>query len=239
MAVAEATLNGILLIDKPILYTSHDIVDVVRRKVGFRRVGHAGTLDPMATGLLVILLGAYTSMFERFSSEDKGYEGILTLGVQTRTQDLEGQIIGTGETRGIKESEIRKVFKRFTGTIVQEAPQFSSARVQGVKAYKLARKQKDFTPPSKTVFVKRLDMLRYTEPDVYFRAEVSKGTYLRTLASDIGSAIGTGAVLSSLRRTRSGSFGIEEGVTTQRLERMTVSEIKAHSAKQAAKLHRA
>ncbi|MBF0253777.1 MAG: tRNA pseudouridine(55) synthase TruB [Candidatus Omnitrophica bacterium] len=223
-------MNGILLVDKPILYTSHDMVDVVRRKTGIRRVGHAGTLDPMATGLLIMLLGPSTSLFQDLSVLDKDYEGIMTLGMETRTQDLEGMVTRTASYEHIREKDVRAAFGRFTGKIQQTVPQYSSAKVKGKKGYELARKSIPFDAPVKTVEIKRLDLLRFSPPDVYFSTRVSKGTYLRAVCADVGSELGAGMVLSSLRRTRVGAFDVADSLSPENLKRLDGSEIARRAA---------
>jgi len=230
-------MNGILLIDKPILYTSHDVVDVVRRKLSLRRVGHAGTLDPMATGLLVVLVGTATSLFEALSSQDKCYEGVMTLGMEARTQDTEGEIFRTADTSGIREEGVRKVFEQYTGIYQQRTPHYSSAKIQGRKGYQLARKNINFEPPLKTVEVRELTLKAFADPDVYFLAHVSKGTYLRALANDVGQALGVGALLSALRRTRSGRYAIQDSLTLERFKGMSLEKIKDHTTVQLDKFY--
>jgi len=225
-------MNGILLIDKPILYTSHDIVDCVRRKLKIRRVGHAGTLDPMATGLLVVMVGTTTSLFEALSSQDKTYEGMMTLGMEARTQDAEGEIVRTADTDGVREEDVRNVFGQFRGRLEQQIPHYSAAKIHGKKGYELARKRIDFKPPVKTIDVKELRLQAFLNPDIYFYACVSKGTYLRALAADIGTALRVGAVLTALRRVCSGCYHVRESLTLVDLERLSQEELARHGAHQ-------
>lgn len=221
------SMEGILLIDKPILWTSHDVVDAVRRRTGLRQVGHAGTLDPMATGLLVILVGGATKAFSGFEAHEKEYEGILTLGIRTDTQDLEGRITATADPSPMDAERIRSAFRSFTGIIEQPVPRYSSARVEGYKAYELARKNVPFEPPVKTVEVKSLEMAGFHGPDVWFSAIVSKGTYIRALCEGVGLKLGCGAVLSALRRMRSGAFHVRDSVRPDDLSRMAAPQIRA------------
>jgi tRNA pseudouridine55 synthase len=202
-------MKGILLINKPILYTSHDIVDIVRRKLGIKRVGHAGTLDPMATGLLILLIGDCTKLFDSLSAEDKYYDGMMTLGYSTKTQDCEGVITDARDASHITSKDIETVFQEFTGKLEQRVPQYSSAKIKGRKAYELARKDQVFETPVKTVEIHALNLEGFNNPDVFFSTHVSKGTYLRAIASDVGDKLGVGMMLSSLRRTGSGEFHLD------------------------------
>ena len=220
-------MEGLLLIDKPILWTSHDVVDAVRRRAGLRQVGHAGTLDPMATGLLILLVGRATKAFSSFEAHDKEYEGMLTLGLRTDTLDLEGRIVSTSDPSAVDAAQARSAFSSTVGRIEQPVPHYSSARVKGAKAYELARKNVSFEPPVKTVEIKSLELLRMESPDVWFSTVVSKGTYVRSLCDEIGRKLGCGAVLSALRRLRSGPFLVRDSVPVEALSRMRAPEIAA------------
>ena len=224
-------MNGILLIDKPILYTSHDIVDEVRWKLGLRRVGHAGSLDPMATGLLLVMVGPSTSLFGTLSVQDKSYEGVMTLGIKSRTQDAEGEITDEQDSEKVTEENLSRVFQQFTGVIEQQTPQYSSARIGGKKAYQLARKRVEFQAPIKEVEIKELELRAYAKPDVYFASTVSKGTYLRALAHETGEALGVGAILSGLRRTRSGCFSLKDSWPLKEFKAMPVKTIMIQAQK--------
>jgi tRNA pseudouridine55 synthase len=227
-------LNGLLLIDKPILFTSHDVVDVVRRVLGERRVGHAGTLDPMATGLLIMMIGPSTSLFDQLSGDDKSYQGVMTLGYATATQDTEGIITGSGDPDGITEADIVKRFGEFIGTSEQQAPLYSAAKSKGRKGYEAARRGlgATFTPPVKQIRVSELRLDAFSAPDAFFTCRVSRGTYIRTLVSDIGAKLGVPATLTSLRRTSCGLFDISGAVTLNALKEMSPEETSRHLERQ-------
>ena len=221
------SFNGILLIDKPLLYTSHDIVEIVRRKLGLQRVGHTGTLDPMATGLLVILVGEGTRSFDRHVMDDKEYEGVMTLGMVTDTQDLEGRIERFQEPPDFGVGDILKVFREFCGVIEQRIPRYSSAKINGIASHRLARRNVPFEQALKRVEVKRLELSGFENPDIFFSIAVSKGTYVRTLCEDIGNALGVGAVLSGLRRIRSGPFLIHASVSLEGFKNLSLRAVQA------------
>lgn len=220
-------MNGILLVDKPLFYTSHDVVDAIRRKSGLRRVGHAGTLDPMATGLLVVLIGSATGFFSRYAADDKEYEGSMTLGIETDTQDLEGRILRWETPPPVGEAEVREAFRRRLGIRPQRVPLYSAARIGGKKAYALARAGRIFVPPVKQVEVKSFVLRAFGMPEVFFSACVSKGTYVRALCDEIGKELGTGAVLSALRRTRSGGFYLRDGAGLDELTGLSADRFAA------------
>lgn len=219
-------MNGILLIDKPFQWTSHDVVDEVRRKIGQKRVGHAGTLDPMATGLLVLLLGEATSLFGHFEKDDKVYEGSMMLGATTDTDDGEG-VIHYLPHHPLDFERIREVFYTMRGSQRQTPPLYSAVSVKGKRLYELARK--GVTPEveikSRLIEIFELDLIRWSMPDLYFRVTCSKGTYVRSLCRVIGEKIGCGAFLSSLRRVRSGRFDLAHALTVAQLREMKYSEV--------------
>jgi tRNA pseudouridine55 synthase len=214
--------NEILLIDKPAGWTSFDVVAKTRgrRKAQFKaagvtatkrqlRVGHAGTLDPFATGLLVLLLGDATKRADEFLKLDKTYEATVTLGRTSTTGDPEGEITEVSERRPTRE-EITTVLADLTGEIIQTPPAYSAIKINGQRAYKLARKGQVVEIPKRTVTIYRLELLDYAYPELKIRAHVGSGTYIRTLAEDIGSALGVGGYCSQLRRTEVGKWRIED-----------------------------
>jgi tRNA pseudouridine55 synthase len=204
--------NGILLIDKPAGITSFDIIRRLRRQLGGTpKIGHAGTLDPMATGLMIMLFGSYTKRAIEFSKLDKTYIGEMTLGSVSSTGDREGELSIVSKIIP-SEQEIYSVFKKFEGEIVQIPSKYSAIKVGGIEAYKLARKGREVEIPSRKVTVHQLRVISYEYPKVNFEAEVSSGTYIRTLAEDIGSSLETGAYLSDLRRIKIGRFLIENSI---------------------------
>ncbi|MEE8359719.1 MAG: tRNA pseudouridine(55) synthase TruB [Candidatus Omnitrophota bacterium] len=211
-------MNGIIIIDKPNGLTSHDVVLFLRRRFGIKKVGHAGTLDPMATGVLVLLLGEATKLSNSFICDDKEYEGVLRLGIKTRTCDKEGEVLSTRDISGISDKTIKDVAASFLGTIDQVPPMFSALKRDGKKLYKLARKGIEIKLEPRKVTIHELDIKNIELPDVWFKVGCSKGTYIRKLAEDIGDRIGCGAHLAALRRTRSGRFRIEDSVAFKELE---------------------
>lgn len=225
---AKSALNGLLLIDKPILHTSHDVVDAVRRVLGERRVGHAGTLDPMATGLLIIMVGPSTTLFDTLSGSDKTYEGVMTFGYATATQDAEGRIVGTGDPGGITGDQVADCFAGFVGRIDQKAPLYSAVKKNGRKGYEAARRGQgdSFEAPVRQVEVKRLRLDAFQNPDAYFSCLVSRGTYIRTLAADAGERLGVPATLTALRRTSSGPFHVSDAVTPSALKHAGADELR-------------
>lgn len=211
--------DGMLLVDKPSGPTSHDIVDYVRRKYRVKKVGHAGTLDPMACGLLIILLGSFTKKSIHFSNYDKEYEARLLLGVSTDTADKEGKIVETkgleGYEKGIK--EIENTLAVFRGRIRQVPPMYSAKKIKGRKLYELARKGIVAKREPKEVRIDELKLLGVSLPEVSFYVKCSKGTYIRQLAHDIGEQIGCGGHLVYLKRTKIGPYSNENAVPFNKL----------------------
>lgn len=214
-------LDGILLVDKPQEWTSHDVVNFVKGRYRLAKAGHGGTLDPMATGLLVLLFGKATKCSDRVMAGEKVYEGELTLGVTTDSQDREGEIL---ETRPLPPELTPAAFQallpNFTGEILQVPPMVSALKKDGVPLYKLARQGKTIEREPRPVTIHELEILRWAPPVVGLRVRCGKGTYVRTLAHDLGESLGCGAHLSALRRTRSGSFSVEDAVTVDTLREM-------------------
>jgi len=212
--------EGMVLVDKPAGITSHDAVDFIRKKFKIKKVGHAGTLDPMATGLLVILLGRFTKRSAEFSGYDKEYEARLCLGSVTDTLDKEGTLTEEKDLSLYKQEieNMGKIFESFTGEIEQLPPMFSAKKIGGKKLYEFARKGIVLERKPKKVLIKNLEILNIDLPYVTFRLRCSKGTYVRQLAHDIGEKIGCGAHLDRLRRTKIGPFSIQYALTLDRLE---------------------
>lgn len=214
-------VDGVLIIDKPAGWTSHDVVARVRRICEERSVGHLGTLDPMATGVLPLLLGKLTRLAQFFTSADKAYEGSIRFGFATDTYDAEGEKIGKEVSPKFDQMELEECLAGFRGPIEQVPPPYSAKKVNGVPAYKLARRQEPVELKRINVDVTELALRRFnpTEFVMDFAAVVSSGAYLRSLAHDLGQALGTGAHLSALRRTRVGGFHLSDAVTLEALER--------------------
>jgi len=194
---------GLLIVDKPVGPTSHQIVHIVRKGTGIRKVGHAGTLDPRASGVLVLCLGAATRLSEYLSARDKRYQALVRFGVATTTYDSDGDVTQTGGVVPPLDT-IQQALTAFRGRIEQAPPPFSAVKIQGRKAYQLARRGEPPALAPRPVDIRRLDVIDYTPPDLALDVECSAGTYIRTLAHDLGQTLGCGAHLSALRRTASG-----------------------------------
>ena len=202
--------DGVLLVDKPPRLTSHDVVDRLRRHFGFRKVGHCGTLDPAATGLLVIVLERATKLQANLMIEDKTYEGMMLLGVATDSQDGDGKVIAEKPVPALTEADIETVLAKFRGDLQQIPPMVSAIKHEGTPLYKLARKGKTIERKPRLVHIYDLRMLKLDLPRVHLRVTCTKGTYVRTLCHDIGETLGCGAHLAGLRRTRSGKFDVKD-----------------------------
>lgn len=201
--------SGLLLIDKPSSISSFDIIRRLRRQTNVRKIGHAGTLDPFATGLMIMLLGSATKQAGHFSGLDKTYLAEMTLGATSATGDREGEKTPVSGRQPTLQG-VTAALKRFEGDIMQTPPAYSAIKVNGVRAYKLARQGKTITMPPREVTVYEIKLLDYDYPVVRFEANVSSGTYVRTLAQDIGEELKTGAYLSELQRTRIGDFAVAQ-----------------------------
>lgn len=220
-------IHGVLNLNKPPKITSRQAVDYVKRLLDVKKAGHGGTLDPDATGVLLICIGDGTKLFEALQAGTKEYEGTLTLGIATDTLDANGQIIKTADTSQITPNQIRSACQQFVGEIEQMPPMFSAVKHKGKPLYKLARRGIEVERRSRQVFIESIELLWFSLPEVRFRVVCSKGTYIRTLAADIGTALGCGAHLSELIRTRSGVFKIESAYTFDSLERTPESAYQA------------
>lgn len=211
-------MDGIFNIDKPLGLTSHDVVARVRRISGQRKVGHAGTLDPMATGVLPVVLGKATRLVEYLADADKAYRAVVALGATSDTYDREGLITPTPDVLMPSRERVEAVLDRFRGAIEQLPPMHSAIKVGGKKLYELARAGIEVERQPRRVTITRLDLEAYNPPALQLFVECSKGTYIRSLACDIGLALGTGAYLDALTRTRHGPFSIEGALTLDGLE---------------------
>lgn len=211
--------EGILLVDKPIGPSSFNIVYQVRRLSGVRKVGHAGTLDPQASGLMIILVGKeWTKQASSFLKLDKTYQVEITLGQTSSTGDSEGQIVQVSDTKPADE-KVTKMIEQFIGSIEQTPPAFSAIKIDGQRAYKMARKGEKVDLEPRKVTIRSIEKLKYIYPKISFETCVSSGTYIRSLAADIGLALGTGAYMSALRRTKIGDYDINQAVTLEQLKR--------------------
>lgn len=211
-------MHGILLIDKSPGMTSHDVVRRLRRLLGTRRVGHTGTLDPMATGVLPVAVGEGTRLVEFLMEGDKEYLATLRLGMTTTTQDAEGEILAERSWQGVDRAALESAAADLRGAILQLPPMYSALKRNGVPLHRLARQGMEVEREPRPVTIFRLDILRVELPLVEIAVTCSKGTYVRTLAYDLGEALGCGAHLTALRRTRSGPFGVADCLTLEALE---------------------
>ncbi len=220
--------EGILPVDKPAGPTSHDIVDEVRRHFRLAKVGHGGTLDPMATGLLVILLGRGTRLSNYLIGSDKTYEGTMHLGVATDTEDLDGKVVAEADCSRVTQERLEEEMKKWKGDVMQTPPMVSAIKRDGVPLYKLARKGKVVEREPRLIHIYEFALLDFAPPRARFRLKCTKGTYVRTLCADIGRALGCGAHLAQLRRTRSGSLTVENAVPFEKLIEMEQDELIRH-----------
>jgi tRNA pseudouridine55 synthase len=220
-----ATPDGVLLVDKAEGMTSHDVVALIRRKLEIKKVGHCGTLDPIATGLLLLTLGRGTKIQDLLMSEDKEYAGTLTLGISTTTQDRQGEVVDQREVPALGENEVRAAFEKFRGDFYQMPPMVSAIKHGGVPLYKLARQGKVVERKPRLVHVYRYSIDRIAPPEIDFSVLCSKGFYVRTYAHDIGEALGCGAHLKSLRRWKSGRFNVDRAITVDAIKTAPREEI--------------
>jgi tRNA pseudouridine55 synthase len=211
-------IDGILIVDKPKGWTSHDVCAFVRKRFKIKKVGHAGTLDPLATGVLVLLLGKATKRSAEMTACDKDYFGVMQLGLKTDSHDSDGKIIGEAPWEAVTLEEIQKKGRDFVGDIIQVPPMISALKYQGVRLYKLARKGQVIPREGRPVTVHEFRIEKKDGPYVHFFARVSKGTYLRTLVNDLGETLGCYATLADLRRIRSGHFQLGDSVAIEELK---------------------
>ena len=210
-------MNGVIIIDKPMGKTSHDIVAMMRKKFGTRRVGHTGTLDPMATGVLPICIGNATRAADMMTESDKKYRAVLMLGKRTDTLDIEGEILEERPVN-VTDSEIRDAVNSFLGEIDQIPPMYSAIKKDGKKLYELARQGIELEREARRICIYSIDIVNISVPYVTIDVHCSKGTYIRSLCDDIGKRLGTGAVMTALCRTYTAGFSIDDAYTTEQIE---------------------
>ena len=220
---AAAPVSGLLNIDKPQGMTSHDVVAIVRRIARQRQVGHAGTLDPLATGVLIVVLGAATRVVEYVADADKVYRAIIRFGLTTDTWDAEGSITGQRDASGLSLAIIEQALSAFVGEIQQVPPMYSAIKRDGQPLYKLARRGLTVERQPRTVVIHRLHIEDWSPPDLTLCIECSKGTYVRSLAHDLGQAVGSGAYLAALTRLAVGQFRLEDAVSLAMLQQGAAS----------------
>src|SRR5437868_4844052 len=226
--LSGTTADGVLLVDKAPGMTSHDVVALVRHRLQIKNVGHCGTLDPIATGLLLLTIGRGTKIQDLLMAEDKEYSGTMTLGVSTATHDRQGDIIETREVSGSSDNAIRAAFEKFRGDFYQMPPMVSAIKHGGVPLYKLAREGKIVEREPRLVHVYRYSIDRIALPEINFSVLCSKGFYVRTYAHDIGQALGCGAHLKSLRRLKSGRFDVAQAITVEEIKTAPRQEVVGH-----------
>src|SRR5215471_3879929 len=222
---APASPDGVLLVDKAEGMTSHDVVALARRKLGTKKIGHCGTLDPIATGLLLLTVGRGTKVQDLLMSEDKEYAGTFVLGVTTDTQDRQGAVIQRRPVPALDENQIRAAFEKFRGDSYQLPPMVSAKKHAGVPLYKLARQGKVVEREPRLVHVYRYTIDRIALPEIDFSVVCSKGFYVRTYVHDIGEALGCGAHLKLLRRMKSGRFDVANAITVDQIKNATREDI--------------
>ena len=220
--------DGVLLVDKPIGPTSHDIVHRIRRHFKIPKVGHGGTLDPMASGLLIILLGKATKLSDRFLASDKAYEGTMTLGQTTDTLDAMGEVTSTRDFAHVTAEAIQAEMQKRRGDSMQTPPMTSAVKVDGVPLYKHARKGKTVERKARLIRVFRFDLLSFTPPHAEFILVCTKGTYVRVLASEVGESLQCGAHLTRLKRTRSGKLDIENALPFHKIMELSGATLAQH-----------
>jgi tRNA pseudouridine55 synthase len=212
-------ISGILVVDKPIGLTSHDVVQIIRTGTGIRRAGHTGTLDPRASGVLVVLIGPAVRLSEYVSATDKRYQAIIRLGSSTDTYDSEGKFTQQStDPVNVTEEQFETALQGFIGEIEQTPPAYSAIKVKGRRAYDMARKGEEVELEPRKIQVFHLEVLEWAPPEVVIDAHCSSGTYVRSLANDLGNTLGCGAYLVGLRRTKSGRFSLREATPLRKLQ---------------------
>ena len=212
----QNAISGVLVVDKPVGLTSHDVVQIVRRGTNIRRAGHTGTLDPRASGVLVILLGPAVRLSEYVSASDKRYQAVIQLGSSTDTYDSDGRVMSTSPVN-VTETQFENSLKQFIGEIEQVPPPYSAVKIKGRKAYEMAREGEEVDLTPRKIQVYNLELLEWAPPEAVIDVYCSSGTYVRSLAHDLGEALGCGAHLVGLRRTKSGRFTLREAVPLRKL----------------------
>lgn len=209
-------ISGVLVVDKPVGLTSHDVVQIIRKGTNIRRAGHTGTLDPRASGVLVILIGPAVRLSEYVSASDKRYQAIMQLGTTTDTYDADGRVLSSSPVN-ISEAQFEEALSKFVGEIEQVPPPYSAIKVQGRRAYDMARNGEEVDLAPRKIQVYNLELLEWAPPEAVIDVYCSSGTYVRSLAHDLGEALGCGAHLVGLRRTKSGRFTLRDAVPLRKL----------------------
>jgi tRNA pseudouridine55 synthase len=221
-----SALDGAILVDKPSGPTSHDVVDAIRRKFGIKKVGHCGTLDPNATGLLIIVLGRGTKLSERLMGDDKVYEGTIKFGESTDSYDSDGELTGSLPVMPMTLDELNNEAATFIGDLMQVPPMVSAIKKGGVPLYKLARKGIEVEREPRLIHIYNFRFTDYAEPLGQFRVACTKGTYIRSLAHDLGQKLGCGAHLTTLRRSASGKFDVADALTLDAVLKLSPTDLE-------------
>ncbi len=219
-------MNGIVVVNKEKGYTSRDVVNVLNQVYHTKKIGHTGTLDPIATGVLVVCIGKYTKLVSHLTSYEKEYVATIQLGVCTDTLDTMGTILKQENPRVLTEEEIRKVLNSFLGKSMQEVPKYAAVKIKGKKLYEYAREHIEVELPKREIEIKKITLLNYEENTITFSCTVSKGTYIRSLIKDICEKLGVLGTMSSLVRTKQGNFRIEESYTLEDIKKETIHPLQ-------------
>lgn len=223
-----SALDGAILIDKPAGPTSHDVVDAIRRQFNIKKVGHCGTLDPNATGLLLIVLGRGTKLSEKLMSDDKVYEGTIKFGESTDSYDADGEMVASLPVPPLTVDQLNEAAEEFVGDIMQTPPMVSAVKKGGVPLYKLARKGVEVEREPRLIHIYNFRFSSYTEPFGQFRLACTKGTYVRSVAHELGQKLGCGAHLANLRRVSSGKFDVAEALEFESVIKLTPKQLEQH-----------
>ena len=202
-------MNGILVVNKEKDYTSRDVVNILTKEFNTKKIGHTGTLDPLATGVLVVCIGKYTKLISEITSYDKEYIAQIKLGIKTDTGDITGNVLEEKEFN-VTEDDITKVLNSFLGKSIQTVPKYSAVKINGKKLYEYARNNEDIELPKREIEVKKIELINYTDDIIQFKTTVSKGTYIRSLIEDICEKLNTVGTMNNLQRTKQGYFNIED-----------------------------
>ena len=229
-------IDGVLLVDKPVGWTSFDVVNFVRARFNIPKIGHCGTLDPAATGLLVLVLGKFTQLSQKFSGEEKTYAATLKLGFETDSYDMDGTVTAEYDASGVTAEQLRETLAGFVGEQLQKPPMVSAVKMDGKKLYELARKGVEIEREAREIEIKKLEITRLALPECDFVMECTKGTYVRSFCSDLGKKLGCGGVLTALRRIRSGKFSLDDAVTVDYLKTLEAPEFTSLMAERLVKL---
>jgi len=211
------SVSGVLVVDKPVGLSSHDVVQIIRNGTKIRRAGHTGTLDPRASGVLVVLLGPAVRLSEYVSASEKRYQAVIELGITTDTYDLEGRVMRRSPVE-ISYEEFEEALQGFIGEFEQKPPAYSAIKIKGEKAYEIARRGEEVDLEPRMIQVHELELLDWDPPEAVIDIQCSSGTYVRSLAHDLGEKLGCGATLTGLRRTKNGSFGLRDAVSLRKLQ---------------------